>query len=113
MLKRIMTNFNFSISLDEKGNVKKRVRLIKYNSKILAFNIFNPEMQSFFNSIDEFLSTVKDCDESIFEDLTGENIFPANREKVFRNSDKIYKRVSANALTFRVIPEKKSQIRID
>jgi len=101
-----MINFNYSVSLDEKGNIQKKVRLIKYNSKILAFNISKPEKQSFFNSIEEFLDTVKDCEPEIFEDLTGEEIF--NKNKDFGRL-----KVSANALMQRIIPEKKSQLRFD
>lgn len=105
-----MVNFNHSVILDEQGNVKKKVRLIKYNSKILAFSINKPEAQSFFNSIDDFLDTVKDCDASIFEDLTGENIFKERNSEVYKtNSSSKF----ANALTFHVIPEKQSQIRYD
>lgn len=105
-----MVNFNYSVILDEQGNVKKKVRLIKYNSKILAFSINKPEVQSFFNSINEFLETVRDCDASIFEDLTGENIFKDYNST--DNSTNIPIKF-ANALTFHVIPEKQSQIRYD
>ncbi len=101
-----MVNFNYSISLDEQGNVKKKVRLIKYNTKILAFSIVKPETQYFFNNTEEFLESVKDCEPEIFEDLTGENIF--NKPCLENNFQK-----SANTLTLRVIPEKRSQIRID
>lgn len=105
-----MVNFNYSVILDEQGNVKKKVRLIKYNSKILAFSINKPEVQSFFNSVDEFLDTVRDCDASIFEDLTGENIFKDNSPEINNTNTPIN---FANALTFHVIPEKRSQIRYD
>lgn len=101
-----MVNFNYSVSLDEEGNVKKKVRIIKYNTKLLAFSIIKPETQFFFNSIEEFLESVKDCEPEIFEDLTGENIF--NEAGLKNNFQK-----SANTLTLRVIPEKRSQIRID
>lgn len=105
-----MINFNYSVSLDENGNVKKKVRLIKYNSKILAFNIAKPEVQMFFNSIEDLLDSVKDCDAGIFEDLTGENIF---RHSVSFSNNFNSPMNSANALTTRVIPEKRSQIRYD
>ena len=101
-----MVNFNYSVSLDEQGNVKKKVRLIKYNTKILAFSIVKPETQYFFNNTEEFLESVKDCELEIFEDLTGENIFD---KPGFKNNFQ----KSANTLTLRVIPEKRSQIRID
>ena len=103
-----MVNFNYSVSLDEQGNVKKKVRLIKYNSKILAFSIVQPETQYFFNSPEEFLESIKDCKHEIFEDLTGENIF--NNYIESKNDFKIS---SANTLILRVIPEKRSQIRLD
>lgn len=104
-----MINFNHSVSLDENGNIKKKVRLIKYNSKILAFNIAKPEVQAFFNSIEDFLEGVKDCDAGIFEDLTGENIF--RHSITFSNNNLPMN--SANVLTTRIIPEKRSQIRYD
>jgi hypothetical protein len=106
-----MANFNYSISLDENGNVKKRVRLIKYNSKILAFSIEKPSMQFFFDSVDEFLETAKGCESSIFDDLTGENIF-SNGNSVYSNL-KSMSTSSANALALRIIPEKQSQLQYD
>lgn len=107
-----MANFNYSISLDEQGNIVKKVRLIKYNSKILAFNIAKPETQSFFNSIEDFLESVKDCDAGIFEDLTGENIF-TGRVMIKNNNFNYTPKFSANTLIQRVIPEKSTQIRFD
>lgn len=106
-----MKNFNYSISLDNDGNIKKKVRLIKYNSKILAFAIAKPEQQFFYDSIEEFRESVKDCEPEIFDDLTGENIFG----NLSYASDEISSSNSniANTLTLRIIPEKRSQIRYD
>ncbi len=107
-----MANFNYSISLDEEGNITKKVRLIKYNSKILAFTIAKPDHQFFYDSIADFLESVKNCEPEIFEDLTGENIFGSlspveSTENNYTNSN------FANTLTLRIIPEKRSQIRFD
>lgn len=106
-----MAKFNYSVSLDENGNVKKRVRLIKYNSKILAFSIEKPAMQFFFDTVDEFLETARDCDYAIFDDLTGENIF--REGKSVYNNFRSLTTSSANALALRIIPEKQSQLRYD
>ncbi|MBS1495057.1 MAG: hypothetical protein JST55_16240 [Bacteroidetes bacterium] len=102
-----MAKFNYSVSLDEQGRVIKKVRLIKYNSKILAFNINKPEGQTFFSSKDEFLESVKDCDPAIFEDLTGENIL-----SVYETQSLELPKV-ANALSHHIIPEKRSQLRFE
>jgi hypothetical protein len=83
------------------------VRLIKYNSKILAFNIQKPEGQTFFNSKEDFLENVKNCNPEIFEDLTGENILGIKDTKSLE-----FPRV-ANALSQHIIPEKRSQLWVD
>jgi len=77
-----LTNFDYSLSFNEKGNIERKVRLVKFNGKILAFNIAKPELKSEFESVSDFLDVAGDCDSEIFEDLTGENIFRAKKKKV-------------------------------
>ncbi|MBS1514118.1 MAG: hypothetical protein JSS63_03740 [Bacteroidetes bacterium] len=93
-----MKNFNYSISLDEHGNIRKKIRLIRYNSKILAFHINDPHQQAFYDSVEDFLVSIQGCNPGIFEDLTGENIFHYGKN--------IKNKVFANALTLKIIPEK-------
>ena len=77
-----LTNFDYSVSFNEKGNIERKVRLVKFNGKILAFNITKPELRGEFNSVGDFLDVIGDCDSEIFEDLTGENIFGSKNKKV-------------------------------
>lgn len=108
-----MANFNYSVTLDEQGNVVKKVRLIRYNSKILAFNISKPETQSFYNNVEEFLSSVEGCDARIFDDLTGENIFEKFTKEVNNQVKNEVKPGIATRLMERIIPEKQSQLRFE
>ena len=101
-----MKNFKLKISKDEKGNIKKQVRLIKYNSKILAFSMEEPELKVEFATKEDFLNSALNYSKEIFEDLTGDNIISSIPFKHLSAS-------FANTLTFGVIPEKSSQIRFD
>jgi hypothetical protein len=101
-----MQSFKLKISQDEKGCIKKQVRLIKYNSKILAFDIDTPEVKKEFKTKEEFLKSAVNINKEIFEDLTGDNLLGS---LPFKNLTVNF----ANALTFGIIPEKANQIRFD